>query len=373
MKIETLAVHADHETDNATGALSPPIHLSTTFERDEDGGYSRGYDYIRNDNPNRSALEKCISVLEGGEAAAAFSSGLAACQSIFQALSPGDHVLLPDDVYHGLRHLAEEISGEWGLRISYADMTNPESVKSAIGNRTRLIWLESPSNPLLKITNIRTITQIAHNAGAICVVDNTWPTPILQRPLELGCDLVVHATTKYLGGHSDVQGGVVVSGTENDFFKRIRHIQKYGGAVPSPFDCWLTIRGIRTLSLRMRAHSENARIIAEFLNGHPAIERVFYPGLPSHPGHEIAMEQMSLAGGMISLLVEGGSNKAQKIAGKVKLFTRATSLGGVESLIEHRASMEGPATRTPDNLLRLSIGIENPDDLIEDLSNALGG
>jgi len=276
-------------------------------------------------------------------------------------------------VYHGTARLLREVLASWGLDASFVDMTKPGQVAQAVRANTKLIWAESPSNPLLKITDIGRIAEIAHEAGALCACDNTWATPVLQRPFELGADLTVHATTKYLGGHGDVLGGAVIARAEDGFFQRMRKIQTLGGAVPSPFECWLVLRGVPTLPYRMRGHSENALRVATFLSGHPAVEAVHYPGLKEHPGYEVAARQMALPGGMLAFQVKGGREKAFEVAAKVKVFTRATSLGGVESLIEHRASMEGPETRTPDNLLRLSVGLEHPDDLIEDLAQALMG
>lgn len=372
MRIETLAVHAGHSIDPTTGAVTPPIHLSTTFAREVDGTYPRGYIYSRTNNPNREALEQCLSALEGGAAAAAFSSGSAATMSVFQALAPGDHVIAPNDVYHGTARLLREIFAPWGLETSFVDMTDPIQVQRAVRPNTKLIWVETPSNPLLKITDIARISEIAHEAGALCACDNTWATPILQCPFALGADLILHATTKYLGGHSDVLGGAVIAKADGGVFERIRKVQVNGGAVPSPFECWLVLRGVPTLPVRMRVHSENALKVATFLAGHPGVGAVHYPGLKAHPGYAIASRQMALLGGMLSFQVKGGRDRAFEVAAKVRIFTRATSLGGAESLIEHRASMEGPDTRTPDNLLRLSIGLEHADDLIEDLSQALG-
>src|SRR4028118_41403 len=371
MRIETLAVHAGHRVDPATGAVAPPIYLSTTFERQPDGSYPQGYNYIRDNNPNREALEKCLSELEGGVAATAFSSGSAATMSVFQALSPGDHVIAPLDAYSGTSSLLREIFAPWNLSVTFVDMTNLTEVQQAVQPNTKLIWVETPSNPMLKITDMGKVSDIAHQANAICVCDNTWATPIGQSPLKKGADLVIHATTKYLGGHSDVMGGVAITKVEDSFFNRIRKIQKTGGAVASPFDCWLVLRGIQTLPYRMRAHSENALKVATFLTEHPQIQAVHYPGLKQHPGHEIAASQMQLFGGMLSFQVKGGREMAFALAGKVKILTRATSLGGVESLIEHRASIEGKGTKTPENLLRVSVGLEHPEDLIEDLAQAL--
>jgi cystathionine gamma-synthase len=370
MKIETLAVHAGHTIDPATGAVSAPIHLSTTFERDAEGSYSRGFMYTRNNNPNREALERGISGLEGGAAAAAFASGTGASMSIFQALAPGDHVLAHVDAYYGTTRLLREIFRRWGLDISFVDMGDLTAVEKALRSKTKLAWMETPSNPLLKIVDLAAVAEIVHRSGAICVCDNTW-APTLQRPFDLGADLILHSTTKYFGGHCDVLGGIVVAKIESDLFQRIKSIQYEGGAVPSPFDCWLVLRGMRTLPWRMRAHSENAVRVADFLSQHPRVARVHYPGLKLHPGHEIAAKQMSMFGGMLSFETKAGRDAAMSTAAKTKIFVRATSLGGVESLIEHRASIEGPGTTSPEGLLRLSIGLENADDLIEDLDQAL--
>ncbi len=370
MKIETLAVHAGHTIDSATGAVAAPIYLSTTFERDVDGGYPRGHMYIRNSNPNRDALERGVSALEGGEVAAAFCTGTAAAMALFQALSPGDHVLAHVDAYYGTSRLLRSLFLRWGLEADFVDMSNLAEVKKVIRSKTKLAWMETPSNPLLKIVDLAAVTKIVREAGAISVCDNTW-APILQRPFDLGADLIIHSTTKYFGGHCDVAGGIVVAKTDNEFFKRVRSIQYEGGAVPSPFDCWLILRGMRTLPWRMRAHSENAIKVASALAQHRQVERVHYPGLRSHPGHEIATKQMSMFGGMLSFETKGGRKAAMSVAAKTKIFIRATSLGGVESLIEHRASIEGPGTTSPEGLLRLSIGLENADDLIKDLDQAL--
>ena len=379
MRIETLAVHAGHAIDPATGAVSAPIYLSTTFERDIEGTYSRGFMYTRNNNPNREALEHGASAIEGGEAAAAFGSGTAAAMALFQALAPGDHVLAHVDAYYGTSRLLREIFLRWGLQADFIDMSNLDEVKKALRPQTKLAWAETPSNPLLKIVDLAAVAEIVRGVNALCVCDNTW-APVLQRPFELGSDLILHSTTKYFGGHCDVAGGIVIVKKDSEFFQRIRGIQYSGGAVPSPFDCWLILRGMRTLPWRMRAHSENAMKIAEFLAQHRKVARVHYPGLHSHPGHEIARRQMSirstnaqdkLFGGMLSFEVKDGRDAAMSVAAKTKIFTRATSLGGVESLIEHRASIEGAGTTSPEGLLRLSIGLENADDLIEDLDQAL--
>ncbi len=348
----------------------PPIHLSTTFERSADGSYPSGYTYSRTENPNRRALETALAALEGGAAAAAFSSGMAAANAAFQALGPA-HVIIPDDIYFGVSRLVREIFAPWNLRYTAVDMTDPNNVAAALQPDTRLVWVETPSNPQLKIVDIAAVAGIAHAAGALCAVDNTWPTPILQRPLALGADLVLHATTKYLGGHSDILGGALVAARDDGYWQRIHAVQTIAGAVPSPFDCWLLMRSLRTLPLRMAAHCANARRVAEYLAGHPAVEAAHYPGLAGHPGHAVAASQMVDFGGMLSIQVRGGAAEALAVAARVKLFTRATSLGGVESLIEHRASVEGPYSATPPNLLRISVGIEHPDDLIADLAQAL--
>ena len=371
MKIETLAVHAGQSPDGATGAVTPPIHLSTTFQRDADGTFPRGFVYARDQNPNRAALEACLTLLEGGAAGLAFASGMAATAAIFQALAAGDHVLAPVDTYYGTAKLLRDVFARWGLAATFVDMTDLAAVAAAIRPATRLIWVETPSNPLIRITDIAGVVSIARRAGVRVAVDNTWATPLLQRPLALGADLVMHATTKYLGGHSDVLGGGVVAREEDDFFGRVRTIQRTAGAVPSPFECWLVLRGVRTLPYRMRAHSANARVVAAFLETERRVTAVHYPGLASAPGQAIAARQMSDFGGMLSFEVEGGRAAAFRVAERCRLFTRATSLGGPESLIEHRASVEGPTTRSPEGLLRLSVGLEHADDLVADLAQAL--
>jgi cystathionine gamma-synthase len=371
MRIETLAVHAGHAVDPATGAVTPPIHLSTTFERDADGGYRSGHIYTRTSNPNRAAVEQSLAQLEGGAAAIAYSSGSAATMAVFQALSPGDHVIAPHDAYYGTLRQLRELFAPWGLKADVVDMADMDAVRGALRPTTKILWVETPSNPLVRVTDIARLVELAHAAGARCVVDNTWATPVLQRPLELGADIVMHSTTKYLGGHSDLLGGALVARVADEFVERLFSLQKLGGAVPSPFDCWLLQRGIRTLPWRMRAHCENAGVVARFLAAHPKVERVHYPGLESHPGHAIARRQMSGFGGMLAVQMHGGQEAALALAMRLELFTRATSLGGPESLIEHRASVEGAGTLAPENLLRVSIGLENADDLVEDLSGAL--
>jgi len=371
MRIETLAVHAAAAADSATGAITPPIHVSTIFERDRDGEYSRGYSYQRKSNPNREALEKALTALEGGAGAAAFSSGSAASTAIFQAFESGVHVVAPADAYYGTRVILSDCLKPFGVEVSYVDITDVDAVRRAIKPTTRVVWVETPSNPMLKIADVRMLAGVARQGGAVCVCDNTLPTPVLQRPLELGADFSIHATTKYIGGHSDVIGGAVVAREQGPMLDRIRHLQHALGAVPSPFDCWLVVRGLRTLPYRMRAHCENAQRVAEFLASHARVEAVHYPGLKDHPGREIAARQMRGFGGLLSFQVRGGEEAAMAVAARCAIFTRATSFGGAESLIEHRASIEGPGTSTPRNLLRVSVGLEHPDDLIEDLTQAL--
>ncbi len=373
MNIETIAVHSGRSVDHVTGAVAPPIHMSTTFEREADGSYPHGFVYGRTGNPTRTLLEECVRDLEGGAAAAAFGSGMAAIMSIFQAMSPGDHVIAPQDIYHGTARLLRESMARWNLQTSFVDMTDIDEVRRAINPATRLIVVETPSNPLLKITDIAAVANLSHQRGITCFCDNTWASPVLQRCLDLGADLVVHSTTKYLGGHGDVTGGIVVCAQQDGLFEEISRVQQNGGAIPSPFDCWLVLRGIRTLPYRMRAHSENASKVAAFLDAHPKVTEVYYPGLEGHPGHEVARRQMSLFGGMLSFRVLSGREEAFRVAANASLFTRATSLGSYESLIEHRASIEGPESRTPDDLLRVSVGLENADDLISDLEQALTG
>ena len=373
MKIETRAVHAGRHIDPATGAVTAPIHLSTTFERNPDGEYPRGYSYSREDNPNRHALEECLASLENGKQALCFSSGLAVATALVQGLEPGDHIIAPDDVYWGLRKVIGEVFGKWGLETSYVDMTSIDDFHAALRPNTRLVWIETPSNPLMKVTDMTSIAALARLSGPniLTVCDGTFATPVLQQPLDCGIDMVAHSTTKYISGHSDVIGGALITRHDNYLFERARKSQRYGGSVPSPFDCWLTLRGIDTLPYRVRAHSENAMRVARCLSEHPRVEAVHYPGLPGHPGHAIAARQMSAFGGMLSLQVRGGKEDAMRVAARCRLFIRATSLGGAHSLIEHRASVEGPQSRTPQNLLRLSIGLEHAEDLLEDLIQAL--
>lgn len=369
---ETLAIHAGRQIDASTGAVTPAIHLATTFQREADGQYPKGFVYSRMDNPNRHALEQAMASLEHGVAAAAFSSGLAAIAAVFGALNPGDHVIAPRDIYHGTARQLDTLFSRWGLQVSFVDMTDLSEVRNAIQKHTRLLWIETPSNPLMQCVDIKAIAHLARNNNALAVADNTFASPVLQNPLKLGCHMVVHATTKYIGGHSDVLGGVVVTAANDDVFERIRQTQVLGGAVPSPFDCWLLLRSLPTLAYRMRGHCHNALQVARFLNDHPIVEAVHYPGLETSPYHALATQQMQGFGGMLSFQVKGNQENAMAVAARLNLFTRATSLGGVESLIEHRASIEGPDSKTPQNLLRVSVGLEHPDDLINDLQRALG-
>jgi cystathionine gamma-synthase len=371
MRFETRAVHAGRSVDPATGAVTPPIHLSTTYERSSDGEYPTGFSYSREKNPNRLALEQCLASLEGGEEALCFSSGLAVVTAVVQGLEPGDHILAPADVYYGVRQVAAKLFAKWPLEISYVDMTDLDTVRAALKRETRLIWIETPSNPLLRIVDLAALAEIGRRASAITICDSTFATPVLMRPLEFGVDMVMHSTTKYIGGHSDVVGGVLVRKHLNYLFERVRGAQEFGGGVPSPFECWLTLRGVSTLAYRMRGHCANAQAVAEFLARHPNVEAVHYPGLASHPGHGLAARQMSGFSGMMSFQVRGCKADAMAVASRVKLFTRATSLGGPHSFIEHRASIEGSWGTTPQNLLRVSIGLEHADDLIADLAQAL--
>jgi cystathionine gamma-synthase len=373
MRIETLAVHAGHQADPSTGALTPPINLSTTFEREPDGSYRAGYVYSRYANPNRASLEECLTALEAAGDACVFASGSAATMTLVQALGPGAHIVAPDDAYFGTTKLLREVFGVWGVETTTVDMTNLDAVRGALRSSTKLVWVETPSNPLLRVVDVEAVARLAREGGALCAVDNTWGTPVLQRPLELGADISMHATTKYLGGHSDVLGGALIARADLELWPRIRMIQATGGAVPSPFECWLTLRGIRTLPWRVRAHSENAHTLARFLSARREVEAVHYPGLPGHDGHEIARRQMSAFGGMLSVQVGRDREQSIATASRLRLFTQATSLGGTESLVEHRASVEGPGTRAPENLLRVSVGLEHVDDLVEDWDRALRG
>lgn len=370
MRIETLAIHAGNKTDHSTGAVIQPLTLSTTFERGPQGDYPSGYMYSRSENPNRNALENVLAQLENGVDTCAFSSGNAAGMSVFQALESGSHIICPDDMYHGLRNQLKLMFKDV-LTFDFIDFTDVELIFNSIKRETKLIWAETPSNPLLKLCDIVTIAHIAHEHQLTFVVDNTFASPICQKPLDLGADIVMHSTTKYLNGHSDVSGGILVTKENSDLWKKIKIVQGYGGAIPSPFDCYMAVRGIKTLPYRMRGHVENATALANFLENHPAVEKVFYPGLKSHPQHDLAQKQMLAFGGMLSFLLKDGEEKARTVVNSLKIFTQATSLGGVESLIEHRYSVEGPDTKTPKNLLRVSVGLEHIDDLIADLEAVL--
>ena len=371
MRLETLAVKAGMEPDDASRAIAPPITLSTTFERGEDGSYPGGFDYSRSGNPNRRALEAALAALEGGAEAVAYPSGMAATFSVIFSLSPGDHVVAADDAYYGTGVLLREQFAERGIEATFVDMTDLGAVRAAMRPNTRLVWMETPSNPLIRVSDIEAIAGIARDGGALSCCDNTWATPLLQRPLELGADLVMHSTTKYFGGHSDVTGGAVIVREPGEALDALRKIQKDGGLIPSPFDAWLTRRGLESLAPRMAMHCANALELARFLDAHPGVERVHYPGLEDDPGHRLASRQMSDFGGMLAFDVVGGRDEAFAVAAAVKIIARATSLGGTHSLIEHRASVEGPTTRAPDNLLRMSVGLEHPEDLKEDLARAL--
>jgi cystathionine gamma-synthase len=370
MHFDTLSVHAGH-LDDQIGSVMSPIHVSTTFERDEAGNIGgKGYIYTRWDNPNRHGLEIKLALLEGGEEAFAFPSGMAAAMALAQTvLEPDTHVIIPDDCYHGIAYLVKSMLPKWKISFTETDMTDAAALENAIRKNTRLIIIETPSNPLLKITDIKKVCEIASAKNVLVGCDNTWTTPLIQRPLELGVDLVFHSSTKFFGGHSDVLGGCIIAKKKNVLTEKIREYQTVGGSVPSPFDCWLLNRSLSTLSLRLERQIKNAMAIALFLNTQPQVDHVYYPGLPEHPNHEIARRQMNgQFGSMISIGMKGGEKQAIQFAGSMKLFKHATSLGGVESLVEHRRSAEGNSPKSPANLLRLSIGIEYIDDLIEDLN-----
>ncbi|PMD98684.1 cystathionine gamma-synthase [Siphonobacter sp. BAB-5405] len=372
MNLETLAIQVTRFHDANASAVTTPIYLSTTYERDAEGNLPHGFLYTRGNNPNRDLLEKSLAALEGGTVGLAFGSGMAAISALFQALKPGDHVITTPFAYYAAQRLLVDVFEPWGLEFSLVDTSNLEEVEKAIRPTTRLFWLETPSNPLLYLTDLQALSRLAHSVGALCAVDNTWATPVLQNPIAFGADVVMHSTTKYFGGHSDVLGGALVLAQDGELAVRLRQIQNLTGGVPSPFDCWLITRGIQTMPLRVKAQSASALPIAQWLESHPAVERVHYPGLTSHPQHEIAKAQMKNGfGGMLSFEVRGGLPGAKKVAGSLKVFTQATSLGGVESLIEPRKIYEGPDSPTPDGLLRVSVGLEHVDDLIADLDQAL--
>ncbi len=370
MKFETIAIHAGNKKDESSKAVIQPIILSTTFERGIDGDFPGGHIYSRSSNPNRWSLENVLAKLENGVDAASFSSGNAAGMSIFQSLPAGTHIIAPDDMYHGLRNQLKNLFAGI-LSFDFIDVNDTDVLQQYIKPETGLIWLETPSNPLLKITDIKKVVAIAKAKGIRVVCDNTFATPICQQPLSLGADIVMHSATKYFGGHSDLMGGALITAEKSEWWQKIRQVQEMGGAIPSPTDCYYLARSIKTLPYRIKGHVQNAQLLAEFLEQHPRVERVLYPGLPSHPQHDIAKEQMLAFGGMLSFIVKGDENDTHNIINKLSLFTRATSLGGVESLIEHRATVEGPDTKTPRNLLRVSVGLEHIDDLIADLKQAL--
>jgi cystathionine gamma-synthase len=374
MRPETVAIHVGHSVDDVSGAVAKPITLSVTFERDGDGSYSRGYFYSSKGNPNRNTLETAFAALEEGQVAVAFASGCSAIAAILRVLKPGDHVLVPNDVFQGTIRILRELLPKWGITHTVVEMTDIEAVRLAFQPATRMVWMETLSNPLLKVTDLTALAELAHERKAISVVDNTFVTPVFQRPLTQGVDLVLHATTKYIGGHGDVLGGIVVAREAGPVIEEIRKIQSLEGSVPSPFDCWLVHRGLKTLAYRMRGHAENAMKVARALQSHPEIEAVYYPGLKSHPQHLIARRQLCGGfGGVVSIQVRGGREAAMAVCANVKLFTHATSLGEVESLVQHQASSptHGSDTGLVENLLRLSIGLEHPEDLIADLEQAL--
>ena len=372
----TRAIRTGQESDPTTGSVIPPIYQTSTFVQDGIGGFRGGYEYARGGNPTRTSLETLIAGLEGGAHGFSFSSGLAGEDILLRAvLKPGDHVVMGNDVYGGTHRLVNRVFVPWGVTLDTVEMTDLDAVRAALTPETRVLWLETPSNPLMKITDIAALAELGHAAGVLVVVDNTFASPYLQNPLALGADVVTHSTTKYLGGHSDVLGGAVVI-DDDELAEKVRFLQFAVGPVSGPMDAWLTVRGIKTLPVRMRQHSENAQAIAEALVGHPAIERVYYPGLADHPGHEIAARQMRGFGGMISLALAGGPAAARKFAESTELFQLAESLGGVESLIGYpsemtHASVRGTALEVPENIVRLSVGIEGAGDLIADLQAGL--
>jgi cystathionine beta-lyase/cystathionine gamma-synthase len=379
-RLETLAIHAGQDPDPTTGAAVVPIYATSTYVQ-EAPGVHKGYEYSRTDNPTRTALQTQVAALEGvlpGDTggAVATASGLAAIGLIGYLLGPGDHIVLPDDAYGGTFRLVARVLSEHGIEWSVADMTRAESLEAAMRGTTRLVWVETPTNPMLRVVDVAMVVDAAASVDALVAVDNTFATPFLQQPLELGADLVVHSSTKYLGGHSDTIGGIIVTG-DADLLERLRFLQNATGPVPGPFDCYLVLRGIKTLGVRMQRHCENAMMIANFLADDPRVDRVWYPGLASDPGHEVAARQMAAFGGMVSFTPVGGAEVAERVVTSTRLFFLAESLGGVESLIEVPAAMthmsvEGTALEVPPDLVRLSVGIEHVDDLISDLDRALG-
>nr|WP_297418633.1 cystathionine gamma-synthase [uncultured Nocardioides sp.] len=375
---ETRAIHAGYEPDPTTGAVIPPIFATSTYKQDGVGGLRGGYEYSRSANPTRTALEGNIAALEEGERGFAFASGLAAEHTLLKAVcKPGDHLVVPNDAYGGTYRLFAKVEDPWGLAHTSAPVSDVDAIRAAIRpGETKVVWLETPTNPLLNIGDIEAVASVAHDAGALLVVDNTFCSPYLQQPLTLGADAVVHSTTKYVGGHSDVVGGAIVV-RDLDLADQIAFHQNAIGAVAGPFDAWLTLRGIRTLALRMDRHCDNAEKVVGFLTQHAAVSEVIYPGLPEHPGHAVASRQMKRYGGMVSFRVAGGREQALQVCEKAEVFTLGESLGGVESLIEHpglmtHASVAGTDLEVPDDLVRLSVGIETADDLLADLERALG-
>ncbi|MEU6131296.1 cystathionine gamma-synthase [Saccharopolyspora sp. NPDC047091] len=372
----TRAIHAGQQPDPTTGSVIVPIHATSTYAQDGVGGMRAGYEYSRTGNPTRTALEQCLAELEGAKHGRAFSSGMAATDAVLRgSLRPGDHVIIPDDAYGGTFRLIDKVLTEWGVQYTPVPVSDVDAVRAAVRPETKVLWVETPTNPLLTIADIAALAQVARDAGIRLVVDNTFASPYLQRPLELGADVVVHSTTKYLGGHSDVVGGAVLT-SDDELASSVAFLQNTAGAVPGPFDAWLTLRGVKTLAARMDRHSANAGRIAAALREHPKVAKVYYPGLPEHPGHEVAAKQMHGFGGMISFTHVDGEQAALDVCAKTRLFTLAESLGGVESLIEHpgkmtHASTAGSALQVPAELVRLSVGIEDPDDLVEDLLAAL--
>ncbi len=373
----TNAIHAGQEPDPTTGAVIPPIHPSSTFAQDGVGGLRSGYEYSRSANPTRTALQECLAALEGGRHAIAFGSGMGASDVLLRVLlKPGDHVVIPHDAYGGTFRLVDKVLALWGVEYTPVDLGDIDALRAALRPTTRAVWCETPTNPLLGIADIAAVADVARTAGARLVVDNTFASPYLQQPLVLGADVVLHSTTKYVGGHSDVVGGALVT-SDDELAEALRFTQNSVGSVPGPFDAWLTLRGVKTLAVRMERHSDNAERIADLLAAHPAVTRVYYPGLPEHPGHEVAAKQMRRFGGMVSFSVAGGRDAALRVCGATEIFTLAESLGGVESLIEHpgrmtHASVAGTDLEVPADLVRLSVGIETADDLVADLEQALG-
>ena len=375
---ETLAIHAGQEPDPTTGAVVPPIYQTSTYAQDGVGGLRNGYEYSRSANPTRTALEECLAALEGGTRALAFSAGMAAEDCLLRTIcQPGDHVLIPHDAYGGTYRLFDKVLTRWNVSYRPVPVSDPKAVRQALKDQpARVVWVETPTNPLLSIVDITAMAELCADAGALLVVDNTFASPYLQNPLALGADAVVHSTTKYLGGHSDVVGGAIVV-ADPELGERLAFLQNATGAVAGPFDAWLTLRGIKTLAVRMDRHSQNARRVADMLAAHPRVAGVLYPGLPQHPGHEIAAKQMRGFGGMVSVRLRGGEAEAVAVCGRTKVFTLGESLGGVETLIEHparmtHASVTGSPLEVPGDLIRLSVGIESAEDLLEDLRSALG-